>query len=147
WFRLRNTKWMPTAVGLLALLCIGAQFLTSSWFHGILFHWVVAISKLLVTWTRVLFVLLTGFIFLQVIRQQRREGWFTLPAVILISIGLFAKELSGLGITGIWFPFGTGVSRTQFAYAAFDIVLFVLLLRRFLFFAHRRQANASSVSG
>jgi hypothetical protein len=35
-----------------------------------------------------------------------------------------------LHVPGIWFPFGTGVSRTEYAYAAFDVALFVLLLHR-----------------
>jgi hypothetical protein len=69
------------------------------------------------------------------IRQRGRKGWVTLPAIVLISIGQFAQELSQLGIRGIWFSFGTGVSRTQFAYAAFDAILFMLLLRRLHLFA------------
>jgi len=139
WFRLRDTEWMPIAVGLLTLLYVGAQFLTGSWFYGIFSHWVVVSSEFIATWTRVLFVVLTGFIVYRAIRQQGREAWLALPGVVLISIGLFAQELSALGIRGIWFPFGTGVSRTQFAYAAFDMALFVLLLRRFLFFVHSHR--------
>lgn len=136
WFRLRGTEWMPIAVGLFTLLYMGVHFLTGSWFHGVFSHWVVVTSAFIATWTRVLFLLLTGLIVYRAIRQRGREAWLALPAVVLISIGLFARELSVLGIQGIWFPFGTGVSRTQFAYAAFDAVLFALLLHRFLFFAH-----------
>jgi hypothetical protein len=55
-----------------------------------------------------------------------RRRWLAAVAAILVSIGLFAPELSLLHIPGIWFPFGVGVSRTQFAYAAFDLVLFAL---------------------
>jgi len=55
-----------------------------------------------------------------------RRRWLAAVAAILVSIGLFAPELSSLHIPGIWFPFGVGVSRTQFAYAAFDLVLFAL---------------------
>jgi hypothetical protein len=101
------------------------------------------ISEFIATWTRFLFVLLTGLIVYRAIRQQGREAWLALPGVVLISIGLFARELSMLGIRGIWFPFGTGVSRTQFAYAAFGAVLFVLLLRRFLFFARSQRTDVS----
>ena len=146
WFRLRDTDWMLIAVGLLTLLYVSAQFLTGSWFHGVFSHRTVTISEFIATWTRVLFVLLTGCIVFQAIRQKGREAWIMLPAVVLISIGQFAKELSDLGIPGIWFPFGTGVSRTQFAYAAFDVVLFVLLLRQFLFFAHSHRTEVSSAS-
>jgi hypothetical protein len=144
WFRIRYSDWMPIAVGILTLLYIGAQFLTASWFHGGLPQWVVAISEFIATWTRILFVLLTGFIVYRALRRQGREAWATLPAVTLVSIGLFASELSRLGVPGIWFPFGTGVSRTQYAYAAFDTVLFVLLLRRFLFFARSCRTVSSA---
>jgi hypothetical protein len=146
WFRLRDTEWMPIALGILTLLYVVAQFLTASWFHGVFPHWVVAISEFIATWTRVLFVLLTGLIVYQAIRQQGREAWVALPAVVLVSIGLFASELSRMGVQAIWFPFGTGVSRTQFAYAAFQLVLFVLLLRQFLFFARIQRTYVSSPS-
>jgi hypothetical protein len=82
------------------------------------------------------FVALTAYIAYRGIRQQR-NGWLTVPALLLVSIGLFAQELSALGIQGIWFPFGTGVSRTQFAYAAFDVALFILLWNRAQVFAER----------
>ena len=55
-----------------------------------------------------------------------RRQWLAALAAILVSIGLFAPELSALHVPGIWFPFGVGVSRTQFAYAAFDLVLLAL---------------------
>lgn len=146
WFHLSDTEWMPIAVGLFTLLYIGAQFLTGSWFHGVFSSWVVMISKFIANWTRVLFVLLTVLIVSQAIRQQGREAWLALPGVVLISIGQYARELSVLGIRGIWFPFGTGVSRTQFAYAAFDAVSFVLLLRRFLLLAHSYRTDVYSPS-
>jgi len=143
WFHLGDTEWMPITVGTLTLLYMGAQFLTGSWFYGVLSHPLVALSQFIVTWTRVLFVLLTGIILYQAIRKHGRAAWLELAALILISIGLFARELSVLGIRSIWFPYGTGVSRTQFSYAAFDAVLFVLLLRRFLFLAHSRRTGDS----
>jgi hypothetical protein len=49
-----------------------------------------------------------------------REGRIrplALLAWLLVCTGLFAGELSLIGLQGIWFPFGVGVSRTQYAYA------------------------------
>jgi hypothetical protein len=71
------------------------------------------------------------------IRQRRNDVWITLPAMALVAAGLFAQELSAVHVPGIWFSFGTGVSRTQYVYAAFDVVMFGLLLRRLLSFARR----------
>lgn len=60
-------------------------------------------------------------------------------AALLVGIGLFATELNALGIPGIWFPYGTGVARGQYAYAAFVIVLFVLILLRAVGYGRRAK--------
>jgi hypothetical protein len=73
----------------------------------------------------------------EAIRRRQNEVWITLTAMVLVAAGLFAQELSALHVPGIWFPFGTGVSRTQYVYAIFDVVMFGLLLRRLLSFARR----------
>jgi hypothetical protein len=52
--------------------------------------------------------------------------------------------VSTLGIPGIWFPFGVGVSRTQYAYASFAIVAFAVLLRRLA--ASARAGLAAGIS-
>jgi hypothetical protein len=50
-----------------------------------------------------------------------------LTAMALTSIGLFAGDLSTLGVPGIWFPFNIGVSRSQYAYAlALPLLAFAL---------------------
>jgi hypothetical protein len=58
-------------------------------------------------------------------------------SAILVGIGLFATELNALGVPGIWFPYGTGVARGQYAYAAFVAFLFALILKRFASDARR----------
>ena len=64
-------------------------------------------------------------------RAARRRLWPQLAAMTLVLGGQFARELSAVGIPGIWFPFGVGVSRTQYLYASFGVVLFALLYRSF----------------
>lgn len=50
-----------------------------------------------------------------------------LMAMALISVGLFAADLSTLGVPSIWFPFNIGVSRSQYAYAlALPLLAFAL---------------------
>jgi hypothetical protein len=135
WFRLREPGWILNAVVALTLAYILAQLFSRSWFYGVFPHAVDSGLHLVITGVRLLLLLMLVFIVYRGTRQQGREGWITLPAVLLISVALFAQELSLLHVPGIWFPFGTGVSRTQFAYAGFDIVMFGLLLRRLLQFA------------
>jgi hypothetical protein len=71
-------------------------------------------------------------------RQPTLSGVWGATAAILIGMGLFASELSTIGIPGIWFPHGVGVSRTQYAYAVFITLLFALLLMRFVRYARSR---------
>ena len=52
-----------------------------------------------------------------------------LISAFLVGIGLFAEELSQVRVKGVWFPFGIGVSRTQFAYAAAIFTLAVMIAR------------------
>ena len=69
----------------------------------------------------------------------------------MLAVALFAPEISSLHVRSIWFPFGTGVSRTQFAYVGFDVALFILLWYRLLIFAamlrHPRQEPIRKTSG
>ena len=135
WLRLRRPAWIPCVIFGLTLLYMGTQWLGRSWFplatvqrFGGAFH---AVSADL----RLGFVGLMLFVAWQGVRQRRREAWLALPAMALMAVGLFAPEISRLGARSIWFPFGTGVSRTQFAYLGFDVALFGLLWHRLRSFA------------
>jgi hypothetical protein len=130
WFRLRGAAWVPAAAAGLTLLYMSLECLRRSWFYGAFPDWFNASTRVGSTSVRVLFFLLMLFIAIRGLSEQRHERWFALPAILSISVGLFAQELSLLHVPGIWFPFGTGVSRTEYAYAAFVAFLFALLLRR-----------------
>ena len=53
-----------------------------------------------------------------------------LITLALTVIGMFGGELlDPIGVPGIWFPFGIGVSRTQYIYAVFIPVLAFLVVR------------------
>ncbi|MGH7648649.1 MAG: glycoside hydrolase [Gemmatimonadaceae bacterium] len=142
WFKTPNAHRLALAAGVLLAVYMSAEFVSRSWFYGMLPRWIGAAAHDEITWARILFAVLIAFIAYRGIRFEGRDGWLALPAVGLISIGLFAPELSALHIPGIWFPFGTGVSRTQFAYAAFDAALFALLWHRLLTFAPRTRRLA-----
>jgi len=51
-----------------------------------------------------------------VARMGRRRP-LALLTMLVMAVALFAAEFSAIGVPGIWFPFGVGVSRTQFALA------------------------------
>ncbi|THD60106.1 hypothetical protein [Phenylobacterium sp.] len=61
-------------------------------------------------------------------RRRADETVFLTSSAVLVGTGLFADELSRMHLKSIWFVFGTGVSRTQLAYAAATAALAMLLI-------------------
>ena len=69
-------------------------------------------------------------LFKGILKQGRKDG-LVLVAGLLMLVALFPKEISDLHIIpGIWFPFGVGVSRGQFCYLAFVLIMYAVLIRQ-----------------
>lgn len=130
WFGIDQPRWLRLSIVISTLIYIAAQFLGCSWFYGVLPTSLVVTVGWLVIIARLILLLMLIYIVVRGIQKTGREGWCALLSVVLIGIGLFAQELSAIHVPGIWFPFGTGVSRTQYAYVAFDIAFAALLLQR-----------------
>ena len=79
-----------------------------------------------------------------------RSGPMRILAVVtLVSImaALFGGELlDTIGVPGIWFPFGIGVSRTQYVYAI-AIPLLAFLIVRSMFSKSMPRSTPSGVGG
>ncbi|MBA3832860.1 MAG: glycoside hydrolase [Chthoniobacterales bacterium] len=117
WFRLNNPPWfMGAIVALTALTMVqslaGDPVATTRWIPRAM----MAV------------IFLTSFV--AGVRRREPDRWLAVVAMVLVGTGQFADELLSLHVPGIWFPWGTGVSRTQFAYAGLIAVLSVLLIRR-----------------
>jgi hypothetical protein len=56
-------------------------------------------------------------------------------SILTGSVSVFGRELNELGVPGIWFPYGVGLSRSECANAAFAAVLFIYLIQRLWRFA------------
>ncbi|MFB9845509.1 glycoside hydrolase [Mucilaginibacter ginsenosidivorans] len=125
WYRVERPVWIPPVILALTLVYMCGQLFSLPWVSDTVPH---AVFQAISNYSRLLFALVLAIIIGVGVRQQGKQGWLYLPAVLLISTGLFAQELSELHIQGIWFPFGVGVSRTQYAYAAFSAVMFGLLV-------------------
>ena len=65
-----------------------------------------------------------------------RSGPMRILALVTLAVivaGLFGGELlDTIGVPGIWFPFGIGVSRTQYVYAIALPLLAFLIVRTLL---------------
>lgn len=123
WFGVQRPAWLPLAIGGLTLLLMIAQSTHAA-----------ALAQTI----RLACVVVLTYITVAGVRQQGREGWLAVPLVVLIAMALFPTEVTLLHIPGIWFPFGVGVSRTEYAIAVFLLVMPALLAHRLLAFAPRR---------
>jgi hypothetical protein len=128
WFELTRPKWLPVVIFIATAIYMASELLSLSWISGASVHFPY---PAIADYTRFLFIALLAFITIKGMIKEGSKELLTLVAIILVSIGLFSKEFSSLNIIpGIWFPYGVGVSRTQYVYAAFVIVMYVILLKR-----------------
>ena len=131
WFRVRNVPWLRPTVITLAIIYLVCAWLGRPWFMPDAMPTLKAGANLAVEGARVLFaILFVGVVCLGVARWPKPHAWLSALCALLVGIGLFATELNALGVPGIWFPWGVGVARGQYAYAAFIPLLFLLLLFR-----------------
>ncbi len=145
WFRLRNPAWIPKSIAGLTLLYMLSEGLGENLFFTVVSHPVSAAFHLGSLGIRLLFLLLLVLIVIRGIRQQGREGWLALPALVLMGISLFQRELGILRVRVVWFPFGTQASLDSLASVALAAAIFVLLLRRFLLSLRQQREMALDV--
>jgi len=141
WFGLRHPR-LAWAVGLLAGLYLVLALVGRPWFMPGAAAGVRVAANGAVEVLRLAFVVLYLWIVAQgVLRRAAPSAVTSALAALLVGVGLFATELNKLGIPGIWFPYGVGVSRGQYAYAAFVVLLFGLVLGRWVVAARARRAG------
>jgi hypothetical protein len=127
WFNLNKPKWLPKMIALLTVLFMVAQLFGISWIAPSIHAYFNTIAG----YIRLLFL---GFLLLIIYQGMRKQGMkdiLVLVAALLILIALFPQEISYLHmIPGIWFPYGVGVSRGQFFYVAFVLVMYAVLIQK-----------------
>jgi hypothetical protein len=127
WFNLQKPKWLPKLIALLTILFMAAQFFGISWISQATHLYFNSIAG----YIRLLLLALLLFIIYQGMRKQGVKEVLVLIAALLMLIALFPQEISYLHvIPGIWFPYGVGVSRGQFFYVAFVLVMYAVLIQK-----------------
>lgn len=140
WFRLRSYPWLRNLISGLTVVYLVFALMGRPWFVLDAPHGLKAAADMVVEGVRLIYAALYLWIIgLGAIRCARPSAYLAALAAILVGIGLFAAELNTLGTPGIWFPYGTGVARGQYAYAGFIALLFLLILMRSVGYARRRQ--------
>jgi hypothetical protein len=128
WFELHQPKWLPKIITTLALLYMATQVLGLTWLSSAIIQ---THYQAITDYIRLLLLASMLFIIGLGIRKQGAKNLAVLVALLLLIIALFPSEISALHvIPGIWFPYGVGVSRGQFFYAAFVLVMYVVLIRK-----------------
>jgi hypothetical protein len=139
WFGMKGFQWLPKVVALFTVVYVIAALINRPWFMPEAGHALKATTSFLVSAIRLLYAALYLWIIGIAVIRQPKSAWLAAIAAVLVGIGLFASEISHIGMPGIWFPYGTGVSRTQYAYAAFIVLLFALILMRFVGYARAKR--------
>ena len=119
WYQLERWRWLTYAIGVVTLISV-VLVLT-------LPHDTLAMLRPIWRIPLALVLLATALVGL---RKRQPDRLLTFAVVLSVAVSQFSGELAALGVPYIWFPFGTGVSLTQYAYAAIIVGLAVLLIRK-----------------
>lgn len=128
WFDLHQPKWLPKIIAALTLLYVAIQVLGLTWVSSAIIqtHYQTIADDI-----RLVLLVLMLFITFLAVGKQGAKDLLIFAALLLLVIALFPGEISALHvIPGIWFPYGVGVSRGQFFYAAFVLVMYVVLIQK-----------------
>jgi hypothetical protein len=139
WFRLSRFPWLSRVIGVLTLVYVVFALMGRPWFMPEVNHGLKTVADVGVEGVRLAYVALYLWIIgLGVMRSAKLAAYLAALCAILMGVGLFAAELSALGVPGIWFPYGTGVARGQYAYAIAIPLLFLLISMRSVGYARRK---------
>jgi hypothetical protein len=129
WLSLETPAWLAGVVAGLTAVYVLAAFLTRSWFRSAFPDAVFTDLHYVINSVRYALLIIYAVSAYQGVRHSR-EGWYALPAMLVLGVGLYGQELFYLGTPGIWFPFGIGLSLSELAYALFALLFAPLLLQR-----------------
>jgi hypothetical protein len=108
---------------------MAAQLLSRPWFLDGRVFGAAPAFHLAASWLRL--VILASYLWAVArgaTRASTLPGALALAAALFAGVALFAEELSAIHVKGIWFPWGVGVSRTEYACAGMIVVIFALIL-------------------
>jgi hypothetical protein len=144
WFHLRRPAWVLKTIAALTLLDMVFELLGENLLYGIpnstslVFH---ATSEVVRLGLLGLLVFVVG----KGIREQGREGWLVLPAVVLMVFEQFQSELISLHMHGTFFAFGTVFFYSEAADLALAAAIALLLLRRLILSIRSQRQMALDV--
>lgn len=145
WFGRQRPVWLPRAVAGLALLFMISNMIGEDLFFTFVPHPVATAFHMVSLVARLLFFALFVWIIAQAIRNRGLEGWLIVPAILLLGIGMFGRELAVVHIPVVWFPFGVGINLPHSASLLLVATVALLLLRRLLLSVRLQRLMAQDV--
>ncbi len=130
-FKLDRPVWLPWVIAALTAAFIIVQLVARPWLFDAEYPKSVSASlHTLIGGIRLAFLATLALIAVLGVRRAGRDAWFWLPAVLASVVLLFTSELTQIGLPGIWFPWGIGVSLSEYASIALVVLLCVPVLRQ-----------------
>jgi hypothetical protein len=145
WFDVARPQWIAPAALALTLALMLCQLFGSSWLSFP--EALAAFAKAAVLWIRLGFAALMALVLVKgAMTPGVRDRWLALATALVMAVALFPDELSLVHVKGIWFPFGVGVSRTEYALAAAIVLVGGLLVRRMLGYARELREGSQAAT-
>lgn len=130
---LQHLRWVGYVCAGLTLLFLVARPFTTTLLMPDLSPAVVSAFTTVIKAIRLGFLLL--LLIVMWLGYSNRGKWLLFLTILAGSISVFSREVGQLGVPGIWFPWGVGLSRSECANAVFALLLFLYLIQRLWRFA------------
>jgi hypothetical protein len=137
WLRIDRPAWIAPAVGALTGTYFVCQLLTMPWLSPPVGHSVAAVFKAVIPWLRLGLLALGAFVLVRGAIRRAGDWPLALATALAAAVSIFGSELGQLHAKDIWFPFGVGVSRSEYANATLIVLTTALLTARLSRFAAR----------
>ena len=132
WFELRSPARIPKTTGVMLLTLMVASAAGGDLFYTIVPHPFAEACHAFSIVLRIAFLCLMVWIVILGTKRNGTEGFFVLPAVVLLGISSLNSELGVLHIRLNWFPFGVQFGLASYSNLLLVAGLTVLLLRRLM---------------
>ena len=130
-FRLDRPAWLPWVIAAMTTAFIVVQLAARPWLFDAVYPKPVSAGlHTLISGGRLAFLATLALIIVLGVRRAGRNARFWLPAVLASVVLLFTGELVQIGLPGIWFPWGIGVSLSEYASIALVVLLCVPVLHQ-----------------
>ena len=131
WFDSKGPRWVMPAASALTVIYVLAQLSGLSWNPSAALGSVASASRTVSTLLQWVFAGLYLFVAVLGVSRSGVRAWLALLGMATVAANIFGAQLGVFHVKEIWFPYGVGVSLSEYACVALTPVLFILLFDRF----------------